>query len=69
MKAFWEDPVATDNSGDSFRISCIPPSGHNFTIGQTVVTCTAFDDSENNATCTFNITVLSKYMFFPLFGA
>ena len=31
----WQDPSATDNSGDSPTVVCNPPSGTKFTIGST----------------------------------
>ncbi|XP_072017379.1 sushi, von Willebrand factor type A, EGF and pentraxin domain-containing protein 1-like [Amphiura filiformis] len=54
----WQGPVATDNSGVSPAVNCDPPSGSNFTIRQTLVTCTASDRYGNNASCAFNVDVL-----------
>ncbi|XP_072017521.1 uncharacterized protein [Amphiura filiformis] len=53
----WQGPVATDNSGDNPTVNCDPPSGNNFVIGQTPVTCTASDGYGNNASCAFNVNV------------
>ena len=39
------------------EISCTPASGSTFTLGQTIVTCTAQDASGNTATKTFTVTV------------
>eukprot|EP00730_Choanoeca_flexa_P020100 TRINITY_DN9823_c0_g1_i1.p1 TRINITY_DN9823_c0_g1~~TRINITY_DN9823_c0_g1_i1.p1 ORF type:complete len:1554 (+),score=371.86 TRINITY_DN9823_c0_g1_i1:139-4662(+) len=39
------------------RIVASPPSGSSFAIGTTKVTVTAFDNSSNTATCTFNVVV------------
>ncbi|XP_072017381.1 uncharacterized protein [Amphiura filiformis] len=54
----WQGPVATDNSGDRPTVNCDPPSGTNFVIRQTLVTCTASDGYGNNASCAFNVDVL-----------
>ncbi|XP_072041428.1 hyalin-like [Amphiura filiformis] len=53
----FEDPVATDNSGSSPTLICDPPSATNFTIGQTLVTCIAFDGYGNNNSCSFNVVI------------
>ena len=59
--ATWQDPSATDNSGDVPEVTCDPRSGSNITIGQTLITCEAFDSSGNdNTTCRFQITVEGK---------
>ena len=58
--ALWQDPSATDNSGDVSNTICDPKSGSKFTIGQTLVTCEAVDDSGNNETCNFQIAVEGK---------
>ena len=52
----WEDLQAADNSGDVF-VTCVPPSGTHFEIGQTTVTCNAADGSGNKKTCNFQINV------------
>ena len=53
----WEKPSATDNSGNVSNVFCDPPSGTNFTIGKTVVTCKAEDGSGNEAVCYFDVNV------------
>ena len=57
----WEDPVATDNSGDTPEVICNPPSGTNFTIGETSVSCSAADKHGNVQQCSFSIHVLGTY--------
>ena len=56
----WEDPKASDNSGNVSRVFCDPQSGTNFTIGQTNVICETTDGSGNNATCAFQVNVTGK---------
>jgi uncharacterized repeat protein (TIGR01451 family)/uncharacterized repeat protein (TIGR02543 family) len=51
-------PVATDNC-PGVAVSCSPPSGSNFPVGTTTVTCTATDTSVNTAQCTLTVTVFS----------
>ena len=53
----WENPSATDNSGDISEVTCDPPPRTKFVIGQTLVTCVAVDSSGNNNTCSFQINV------------
>ena len=55
--AVWQNPSATDNSGDKPTVTCKPMPRSNFTIGQTLVTCDAVDNSGNNNTCAFQINV------------
>lgn len=50
-------PTASDNCDMSLTITCSPPSGSFFPVGTTTVTCTAIDDANNSATCTFTVTV------------
>ena len=64
----WEEPDASDNSGNVY-VTCDPPSGTNFPIGQTTVTCNAVDESGNNITCYFQvyatgIKILSTHFIF-----
>ena len=54
----WKQPNATDNSGHVEKVTCSPQAGSLFSIGHTKVTCGALDDSGNNATCYFNISVI-----------
>ena len=52
----WEEPDASDNSGNVY-VTCDPPSGTNFPIGQTTTTCNAVDRSGNIVTCYFQVYV------------
>jgi hypothetical protein len=47
---------ASDNCGPA-RVSCSHASGTTFPVGQTAVSCSARDASENEASCGFNVTV------------
>jgi Ca2+-binding RTX toxin-like protein len=56
--ATLEDNTLTqDGVGGDITISCDPPSGSEFPIGTTTVTCTATDEAGNTATASFTITV------------
>ena len=49
--------TATDNSGVTPTVSCIPRSGLTFAIGPTTVNCTATDAANNSSTGSFTVTV------------
>ena len=49
--------TATDNIDLDPTIVCVPPSGSIFPLGTTAVVCTATDDSGNEATASFTVTV------------
>lgn len=49
---------ASDIVDTDVTVSCIPPSGSTFALGSTPVSCTATDDSGNEATGGFLVTVL-----------
>jgi len=49
--------TATDNIDANPTVVCSPPSGSMFPLGTTTVTCTATDESGNQATADFTITV------------
>jgi uncharacterized repeat protein (TIGR01451 family) len=53
----YPQPSASDNCSSSVTISCAPASGSVFPAGTTTVTCTAMDESNNSANCTFTVTV------------
>ncbi len=57
--ATWIAPQATDLC-QGVTVLTDHDSGSFFSIGTTVVTCTAIDDQENMATSTFSITVLDS---------
>ena len=56
----WEDPPASDNSGN-VTVTCNPQSGIILTIGETPVTCEAVDGSGNKAVCSFPVYVRGNY--------
>ena len=58
--ATWQNPSATDNSGNLPKVTCDSQSENKFVIGQTSVVCEAVDSSGNNITCNFQITVEGK---------
>ena len=60
----WEDPSVSDNSDRVVNVYCDAEIGSIFPIGQTLVTCEAFDSSGNNETCQFRIDVYGKNDFF-----
>jgi|GEM_PF-4301428 len=53
---WYRDPVATDNC-EVTNVSCRPPSGSVFPVGETTVVCTALDSSGNASNCTFTAAV------------
>ena len=48
--------TATDNVAVA-GIVCVPPTNSTFSLGATLVTCTATDTSSNTAQCSFTLTV------------
>ncbi len=56
----WDKPYSTDNSGNS-DVTCDPSSGSDF-IGQTKVTCTARDGSNNKNSCSFYVNVNGMFV-------
>ncbi|HLO32203.1 MAG TPA: HYR domain-containing protein [Anaerolineales bacterium] len=50
-------PSATDVVDGSVPVDCVPASGSLFPVGNTLVTCTAFDSHENSSSSTFMIRV------------
>ena len=63
----YEEPEASDNCDADVEVSCDPPSGSMFPVGETVVICTAVDDAGNAASCSFTVTVEDTEM--PVIGA
>ena len=51
--------AATDLVSGTLAVSCSPASGGTFPIGDTTVTCTAFDRAGNTGTATFTVHVKS----------
>ena len=58
----WSEPTASDNSGSVTLTSSHSP-GSNFSIGVTVVTYTAIDDSSNTVNSTFSITIQGMNLY------
>jgi len=54
-EVFYEAEVGDNSPGAT--ISCSPPSGSNFSVGSSIITCTAVDIFDNMDTCRFSITV------------
>jgi hypothetical protein len=49
--------TASDNVDGSLPVSCAPPSGFGFPVGQTTVTCSATDQSGNTGHASFTVAV------------
>lgn len=56
----WEEPLFSDNSNEDVFIESSHKPGDYFPVDKTTVTYTATDNSGNNASCTFNITIKCK---------
>lgn len=52
-----ENGLTQDSVGGDIAISCDPPSGSEFPIGQTIVKCTAKDAAGNTSTKSFTVSV------------
>jgi hypothetical protein len=52
--------TAVDNCSETVTVTCDPPSGSTFPVGETTVTCTATDECGNVGQCTFTVTVYSS---------
>ncbi|MCH8871177.1 HYR domain-containing protein, partial [candidate division KSB1 bacterium] len=50
--------TATDNCDSNVNVVCTPASGSTFPVGTTTVSCTATDDAGNQASCSFDVTVV-----------
>ena len=53
----WTEPTATDNSNVEVTLESTPKSETQFVIGETTVTYTATDPSNNMVTKSFVVTV------------
>ena len=60
---FWANPTATDNVDNNLLVTCNPSSPFDSGVGTHTVTCTAVDDANNMATCTFTITIEERGIF------
>jgi hypothetical protein len=49
--------TATDNVDGDVEVTCEPPSGSTFKLGETTVNCSATDAAQNTATGSFTVTV------------
>ena len=54
----WTNPVATDNSGLTPKVTSNFPSPQKFSQGSHVITYTAVDQSGNKAICIFKVKVI-----------
>lgn len=54
----WTLPTATDDVDPAPSVTCNPASGTAFALGTTTVTCTATDASGNDASASFQVTVV-----------
>jgi hypothetical protein len=52
---------AVDLCSGTAPVTCDPSSGSMFSVGTTVVVCTAVDDSGNTDQCSFSVSVLGLY--------
>jgi len=59
IKVSWVAPTITDNSGQ-FAVSATHQPGDSFSVGITQVTYTAFDNSGNSSSMSFNVQVISR---------
>ena len=55
--ATFGNPSASDIVDNNVIVGCVPPSGSIFALGHNTVTCTATDDSSNNAQSDFDVFV------------
>ncbi|MBK8565583.1 MAG: HYR domain-containing protein [Saprospiraceae bacterium] len=53
----WQPPVVADNCAASVTVTCVPPSGTSFPVGNSTVMCIVADPSNNRDTCTFVVTI------------
>jgi len=51
---------ATDNVDESVSVTCTPPSGKVFKVGETAVLCTATDQAGNQATNQFLVIIEAR---------
>ena len=64
IQVFWDEPRAFDSSGNFTLVNATHTSGEIFAVGSSLVRYTFEDESNNMATCEFNIIVLEcEYWF------
>ena len=56
----WLKPTASDNSGVIPTVTCDHDVASQFNIGRSIIQCTAYDASGNQAVCRFTIDVTGK---------
>ena len=62
LRVYWQEPTATDNSGVVPSVSSTRRSGSFFAVpSSSEVLYIAKDESGNEATCSFRITLKRKY--------
>ena len=62
VRVNWQRPTVTDNSGVEPTVISTKQSGHLFDVpGSYEVEYVAVDESGNQATCSFRITLKRKY--------
>jgi hypothetical protein len=52
----YDRPITSDNCG-TVAFSCKPESGSFFPVGTTTVTCSFKDETDNQSTCSFTVTI------------
>ena len=57
----WDTPEVTDLSGENVVVNVSHKPGSNFTSGVTWVTYTARDQSGNERTCEFQVTIEGRH--------
>ena len=55
---FGDPTLGSDNCGFAELLGCTPASGSDFSVGETLVNCTATDSSDNVGECQTSITVV-----------
>ena len=55
----WNQPIASDNSGQTPNVQTTHQSGSSFRVGTTTVIYTFTDDAGNEAICSFNVNIVS----------
>ena len=53
----WKDTSAVDANGKDLEVMCIPPSGSEFPIGKTDVTCKTVNVKKEEVVCIFTVTI------------
>ena len=56
----WTAPSVVDDLDEIPDVACIPVSGNTFSMGETLVTCSATDDVGNSDDCSFSVVVGMK---------